>query len=320
MSTHTSVSAGEMTSANSVSAKATHARPRGRRFPWVRASFLIPAIIYMLAFYGYPLAYSIVVSFQRYNLQAEIEGQAAFIGLTNYLSIYGDPVFQQSLWHTVIFTIGSIVPQFLIGLGLAIFFSRRFPLSRFLRSLILLPWLVPLVVAGTVWRWLFDGTNGILDQLLSGLHIVPAHFGWLTMPTWSLFAIIIANIWIGIPFNTVTLYSGLQGISTDFYEAAAIDGAGKWSTFRYVTLPLLRPVIGVVLILGLIYTLKVFDIIYIMTGGGPANDTQILATWSYNLSFSQQLFGQGAALGNTIMLIALVVAAIYLWRSARETA
>ena len=290
------------------------------QFPWVRATFLIPAILYILLFYGYPLVYSIAVSLQRYDLQAEIRGGGAFIGLTNYLSVYGDPIFQQSLWHTVAFTIGSIVPQFVIGLALAIFFSRRFPLSAFLRSLLLLPWLVPLVVSGTVWRWLFDQTNGIIDQVLSGLHLAPAHFGWLTTPTWSLVAIIIANIWIGIPFNTVTLYSGLQGISQDFYEAAAIDGARRWQTFRYVTLPLLRPVIGIVLILGLIYTLKVFDIIYIMTGGGPANETQIFATWSYNLSFSQQLFGQGAALGNTIMLIALVIAAIYLWRSSHETA
>lgn len=118
----------------------------------------------------------------------------------------------------------------------------------------------------------------------------------------------------------VTLYSGLQGIAPEFYEAAAMDGAGRWQRFLYVTVPLLRPVIGVVLILGLIYTLKVFDIIYIMTSGGPANDTQIFATWAYNLSFSQQLFGQGAALGNTIMLISFVVAAFYVWRSSRETA
>jgi multiple sugar transport system permease protein len=318
MSVNTSIS----TSGVQGKGKATTRRSRLQRqqFPWVRATFLIPAILYILLFYGYPLVYSIAVSLQRYDLQAEIRGGGAFIGLTNYLSVYGDPIFQRSLWHTVAFTLGSIIPQFLIGLALAVFFSMRFPLGRFLRSLLLLPWLIPLVVSGTVWRWLFDQTNGIIDQALSGLHLAPAHFGWLTTPTWSLIAIIIANIWIGIPFNMVTLYSGLQGISPDFYEAAAIDGASRWQRFRYVTLPLLRPVIGIVLILGLIYTLKVFDIIYIMTGGGPANETQIFATWSYNLSFSQQLFGQGAALGNTIMLIALVIAAIYLWRSAHEAA
>ncbi len=291
---------------------------RNRNIPWVRATFLIPAILYLILFYGYPLIYSIAVSLQKYDLQAAIRGSAAFIGLTNYINVFGDPIFQQSLWHTVIFTLGSIIPQFLIGLALAVFFARRFPLSRFLRSLILLPWLIPLIVGGIVWRWLFDQTNGIIDQVLSGLHLAPTHFGWLTVPGWSLVAIIVANIWIGIPFNTITLYGGLQGISHDFYEAAAIDGAGRWQRFRYVTLPLLRPIIGVVLMLGFIYTLKVFDIIYVMTGGGPANETQTLATWSYNLSFSQQLFGQGAALGDTIMIISLVIAAAYLWRSSRE--
>lgn len=154
----------------------------GKQFPWVRATFLLPAILYIILFYGYPLAYSIVVSFQRYNLQAMIRDSAEFIGLTNYISVYDDPVFQQALWHTIVFTIGSIVPQFVIGLALAVFFSRRFPLSKLLRSLLLLPWLIPLIVSGTVWSWLFDQTNGILDQLLSGLHLVPAHFGWLTNP------------------------------------------------------------------------------------------------------------------------------------------
>jgi multiple sugar transport system permease protein len=320
MSANPPLSAGAVATREQKGALAKRQGFPSRRFPWVRATFLLPVIVYLVLFYGYPLFYSLAVSLQRYNLQAEITGNAAFIGLANYLNVYSDPIFQQSLGRTVLFTVGSIIPQFVIGLALAVFFSTHFPLSRFLRSLLLLPWLIPLVVSGTVWRWLFDQTNGIIDQLVSGLHLAPAHFGWLTTPGWSLVAVIVANIWIGIPFNTVTLYSGLQGISQDFYEAAAIDGAGRWQRFWYVTVPLLRSVIGVVLILGLIYTLKVFDIIYIMTGGGPANNTQILATWSYNLSFSQQLFGQGAALGNTIMFISLIVAAVYLWRSARETA
>jgi multiple sugar transport system permease protein len=284
--------------------------------PWIRFSFILPAILYLILFYGYPLYYSIQTSLERYDLQGEITGHAPFIGLTNYLSVYTDPIFQQTIFHTIIFTVGSIIPQFLIGLALAVFFTRHFPLSRFLRSLILIPWLLPLVVAGTIWRWLFDQTNGVIDQILAGMHLMPAHFGWLTTPTGALIAVTIANIWIGIPFNMVTIYSGLQGISSDFYEASSIDGAGKWQTFWYVTLPLLRPVIGIVLMLGLIYTLKVFDIIYIMTSGGPANSSQTFATWSYNLSFNQQLFGQGSALGNTIMVIALLVSLVYLsWQT-----
>jgi multiple sugar transport system permease protein len=285
----------------------------------IRFAFLIPAILYLLLFFGYPLYYSFSVSFERYDLQAEVSGSAPFIGLGNYISVFQDAVFRQSIARTVLFTLGSIIPQFIIGLALALFFTRNFPLSRFLRSLMLLPWLLPLVVAGTVWRWLFDQTNGIIDQLLAEGHLAPLHFGWLTTPGWALLAIIITNIWIGIPFNMVLLYSGLQGISTEFYEAAAIDGANKRQIFQYVTLPLLRPVIGVVLMLGLIYTLKVFDIIYVMTGGGPANTTQIFATWSYNLSFTQQMFGQGAALGNIILVISLAVSLIYLRWNQRSS-
>ncbi len=278
----------------------------------VRFSFVIPIILYLFIFFGYPLYYSVTVSLQDYSLQTEYTGIAPFIGLKNYLNVLQDTTVHMAAWHTVIFTVGSIVPQFLIGLGLALFFAKKFPLSRFLRSLMLLPWLLPLVVSGTVWKWLFDQTNGIIDQMLAGLHLLPAHFGWLTTPGWGLAAIIITNIWIGIPFNMVLIYSGLQGISGEVYEAASIDGANRWQQFWYVTLPLLRPVIAVVLLLGLIYTLKVFDIVYVLTGGGPANTTQIFATWSYNLSFAQQLFGQGAALGNIILIISLVVALIYL--------
>ncbi len=279
---------------------------------------MLPVILYLVIFFGYPLYYSITVSLQDYNLQTEYTGIAPFIGLKNYINVWQDITVHVAAWHTVIFTVGSIVPQFLIGLGLALFFTKKFPLSRFLRSLMLLPWLLPLVVSGTVWKWLFDETNGIIDQMLAGLHLLPAHYGWLTTPGWALAAIIITNIWIGIPFNMVLIYSGLQGISGEVYEAAAIDGANKWQQFWYITVPLLRPVIGVVLLLGLIYTLKVFDVVYVMTGGGPANATQIFATWSYNLSFSQQLFGQGAALGNIILIISLVVALIYLRPQRRQ--
>ncbi len=293
-------------------------RAKRYRTRWLRFSFLLPAILYLLLFFGYPLYYSFSVSFERYDLQAEVTGIAPFIGLTNYINVFQNTVFSLAAVHTFWFTVGSIIPQFLIGMGLALFFNKRFPLSRFLRSLLLLPWLLPLVVAGTIWRWLFDQTNGIVDQILSQLHLAPAHFGWLTTPGWALVAVVITNIWIGIPLNMVLIYSGLQGIDKEFYEAASIDGASRWQSFRYVTLPLLRAVIGVVLMLGLIYTLKVFDIIYVTTNGGPANATQTFATWSYNLSFSQQLFGEGSAMGNVILLISLIVALFYLWWTQRQ--
>jgi multiple sugar transport system permease protein len=296
------------------------ARPRRRwRKPLIRLTFLLPLLLYVVIFYGYPLFYSLQISLEQYDLQAEITGNAAFIGLANYFAVMSNPTFQGAALHTLLFTVLSIVPQFLLGLGLALFFSRHFPLSRFLRALFLLPWLLPLIVSGTIWKWLFNETNGLIDQLLAALHLVPAHFGWLTTPGWALASLIIANIWLGIPFNMVILYSGLQGISREFYEAASIDGASRWQRFRYIILPMLEPVIGIVIMLGFIYTLKVFDIIYVITQGGPANDTQTFATWSYALSFGQQLFGQGAAQANLILVISLVLALAYLWLSRRST-
>ncbi len=285
----------------------------------IRLTFLCPLLLYVVIFYGYPLLYSLQISLQQYDLQAEITGNAAFIGLANYVAVMTSPTFQSAALHTLLFTVLSIVPQFLLGFGLALFFSRHFPLGRFLRALFLLPWLLPLIVSGTVWKWLFNETNGLLDQVLAGLHLLPAHFGWLTTPGWAMIALIIANVWLGIPFNMVILYSGLQGIDPEYYEAATIDGATGWQRFRYIILPMLEPVIGIVLMLGFIYTLKVFDIIYVITQGGPANATQTFATWSYDLSFTQQLFGQGAAQANLILLISLVLALVYLWLSRRST-
>lgn len=293
-------------------------RIRHLRISLIHLTFIIPLLFYLVAFYGYPLFYSIQISLEKYDLQAEITGVTSFIGAANYLADFQDPTFKTAALHTLMFTVLSIMPQFLIGLALAVFFSGRFPLSRALRVLFILPWLLPLIVSGTVWKWLFNEANGLIDQVLYGLHLIPVHFSWLTTPGWAFGSIIFVNIWLGIPFNMVILYSGLQTISQEFYEAAAIDGSSRWQRFRYITLPMLEPVIGVVLMLGFIYTIKVFDIIYVLTQGGPANDTQTFATWSYTLSFGQQLFGQGAAQANMILVVSLVVALFYLWWSRRS--
>lgn len=302
---------------NTASAEKPTAKRRLPRLSLARVTFLLPLLLYVAIFYGYPLFYSIQISLEKYDLGAEITGIAPFVGLENYIADMRDPTFEKALINTVLFTILSIVPQFLIGLGLAVFFYQRFPLSRLLRSVFLLPWLLPLVVSSTIWKWLFNETNGVIDQFLSGAHIIAPHFSWLTTSGWSMGALIFANIWLGIPFNMVILYSGLQGIDKDLYEAATIDGASWWQQFRSITLPLLQPVIGIVLILGFIYTLKVFDLIYVMTQGGPANSTQTFATWSYNLSFVQQEFGQGAAQANMILLISLALGLLYFWWARR---
>ncbi|HEY4270115.1 MAG TPA: sugar ABC transporter permease, partial [Galbitalea sp.] len=173
-------------------------------------------------------------------------------------------------------------------------------------------WLLPLIASSAVWKWMLDQDSGVLNQTLLFLHVVPASVPWLVDPNVALCAVILVNIWLGIPFNVTILYSGLQDIPTELYEAGSLDGATGWKAFRYITWPNLRPVVSVVLVLGVVYTLKVLDIILGLTGGGPANATQTLATDSYHRSFVEFTFGAGAAVSNILIVISLVFSFIYL--------
>jgi len=279
--------------------------------------FLLPATVYMVAFFGYPIVKNFVMAFQKYTTSTFYTGEAPWIGLGNYRAVVTSSVFSKALVNTVLFTVGSIAGQFVIGLALAVFFRRRFPLNGVLRSLLLLPWLIPLIVSGAVWRWILDKDNGALNRFLAAIHVTTEHPGWLTSTSLALISVIMVNIWIGIPFNLTILYGGLQEIPEDLYEAAALDGASGWQRFRYVTWPMLRPVVSVVLVLGVVYTIKVLDVILGLTNGGPANASQTIATQSYHLSFVQFDFGQGAALGNILIAISLLFAVIYLRANRR---
>ncbi|WP_405996029.1 carbohydrate ABC transporter permease [Streptomyces sp. NBC_00986] len=302
---------------------ATDCAPAGRRLGkrnrrrQSHLLFLVPALAYMVTFFGYPVVKNVVMGFQHYTTTTFYTGEAPWVGFANYRAVISSSVFDKALLNTVLFTVGSIAGQFLIGLAIALFFRRRFPLNGVLRSLLLLPWLVPLIVSSAVWRWILDQDNGVLNRFLGALHLVQDRPGWLTSTSLALFAVIVVNIWIGIPFNVAILYSGLQDIPEELYEAAALDGATGWRAFRHVTWPLLRPVVSVVLVLGVVYTVKVLDVILGLTNGGPANATQTIASQSYQLSFQQFDFGQGAALGNILIVISLVFAVLYLRANRR---
>jgi len=237
----------------------------------------------------------------------------------NYLEVFADQVFGQALMNTALFTLGSIVGQFVIGMALALFFHKNFPLSGVVRAMFLLPWLLPLIVASASWRSILEQDSGIINVTLQNLGVIDGPIPWLTSPDVALISIILVNIWIGIPFNMTLLYSGLQAIPEELYEAGALDGATHWKAFRHITWPTLRPVVSVVLVLGVVYTLKVIDIILGLTGGGPANATQTIATQSYERSFVDFKFGQGAALSNILIVISLVFALIYLRSNRRAT-
>jgi multiple sugar transport system permease protein len=259
-----------------------------------------------------------VMSFQDYTLRTFINGQAPWLGLQNYVTVVTDQLFTKALTNTALFTIGSIIGQFVIGMLLALFFHKNFPLNGVLRALFLLPWLLPLIVGSAAWRAVLEQDSGILNVALENLGIISAPIPWLTSPDVALLAVILVNIWLGVPFNLTLLYSGLQDIPDELYEAGALDGATGWKAFWNITWPNLRAVVGVVLMLGVIYTLKVLDIILGLTQGGPANATQTIALMSYQRSFVEFKFGQGAALSNILILISLVFAIIYLRATRRQ--
>jgi multiple sugar transport system permease protein len=275
-------------------------------------AFLLPLVVYLLVFYAYPLVRNLDLSVRAYTLRSFIDGTAPFVGIDNYVDVLTSSAFAPALLNTAVFTFVSILFQFSIGLALAVFFYRRFPLSTTLRALFLVPWLLPLLVSASVWAWMLNSESGIVN---AGLNLIGiTQINWLTSPQWALISVLIANIWIGIPFNLVILYSGLQNIPNDLYEAASLDGAGPWQTFWRITFPLLRPVSAITILLGLVYTLKVFDIIWIMTRGGPGNSSATLAIWSYRLGFGggSPDLSPAAAVGNLLIVIAFVFGLVYI--------
>ena len=300
-----------------MTAHQTDRRRSRRRDLMVRCAFVLPAALYMLAFFGYPIVKNLVMSFQAYDFSTFFNGRAPFVGLDNYAATLTDPIFLRALGNTGLFTLGSLAGQFVLGLALALYFRRRFPLSGLLRSLLLLPWLLPMIVSAAVWRWILEQDNGALNRFLEGLGLISDPIPWLNSSDTALIAVILVNIWLGIPFNVVLLHSGLQAIPEEVYEAGALDGATGARSFAHLTLPLLRPVVSVVLLLGVIYTIKVLDLIIGLTGGGPANATQTLATRSYEMSFVEFDFGQGAALSNVLIAIAMAFSIVYLRANAR---
>ena len=292
---------------------------RGRRGEEIaKILFVVPAALALVALFGYPVVKNLVMSFQDYGLRTFFTGEAPWVGLQNYVTVVTDDVFSKALVNTALFTIGSIAGQFVLGMLLALFFHKHFPLNGVLRALFLLPWLIPLIVGSAAWRAILEQDSGILNVTLQNIGIVDSPVPWLTSPDVALIAVILVNIWLGIPFNMTLLYSGLQHIPDELYEAGAMDGATGWKAFWNITLPNMRAVVGVVLMLGVIYTLKVIDIILGLTQGGPANATQTIATQSYRDSFVEFKFGQGAALSNILILISLAFAVVYLRATRRQ--
>lgn len=296
-------------------------KPRRSRWTtktWVGIGFVAPIVIYLVIFYAAPLIQNLLMSVHRYDRASFVSGDAPFVGLDVYREVVTQAKFARVLTQTGIFVVGSIVFQYSIGLALAVFFYKSFPLSSTLRALFLIPWLLPVIVSGTTWQWMMNPDSGVLNKFLGLFGVDP--IWWLNADN-SLWAVIIANIWLGIPFNLVILYAGLQNISEDLYEAAALDGAGEWRRFWSITFPLLRPTSLITLLLGIVYTLKTVDIIWIMTMGTGTSET--LATWAYGMAFGKGTssliqYSEASVIGTILLIIALLFGLLYIVMQRKE--
>lgn len=291
-----------------------NASPRTRQQA-VLLCFLAPALTYVALFFAYPLYQDITISFQDYGFAALASGHGPFVGFANYTAMLTSGVTIRAIVNTAAFTVGSIVFQFGIGFGMALYLQRRFMMSGVLRRVMLIPWVLPLATTGTMFSLFFATSNGLANQVLHAVGLIHADIGWLTNGVLAVVAITVANIWAGVPFNAVLLYSGLQDVPRELLEAASVDGANAWQRFTRITVPSMRQVILIVLMLGVVYTVKVFDLVIFLTNGGPANESQLLSSWAYTQAFTAFQFGTGTAVGNVLMAFTFLVGMIYLWVS-----
>jgi len=274
--------------------------------------YVLPALLFMLFFIAYPIISNIILSMQEVTVMTLARPQKPFIGLDNYLQLLQDDVLVLSIFNTLLFTIASLIFQFIIGLLLALFFNTDFPTAKPIRGLLLIPWMIPITVTALMFKFMFTSNVGIINQLLIAVNIIKNPIDWLTSTNTAMAALIFTNIWIGIPFNMILLSVGLTSIPKELYESASIDGANRTQSFFQITLPMLKSTIESVLILGFIYTFKVFDLVFVMTGGGPVNTTQVLSTYSYKLSFSLFRYSDGAAVANILFVILFIASLLYL--------
>ncbi len=269
-------------------------------------AFMLPAAVLLLLFLTYPLGLGVWLGFT----DAKIGRPGVFVGLENYAFLISDPVTRLSLFNTLFYTIVASILKFLLGLWLALLLNRALPFKTLLRAVVLLPWIVPTALSAIAFWWLYDAQFSVFSWVLMKMGLIDQYVDFLGDPWNARFATMAANVWRGIPFVAISLLAGLQTISPSLYEAAAIDGATPWQRFRFVTLPLLTPIIAVVMTFSVLFTFTDFQLIYVLTRGGPLNATHLMATLSFQRAISGGAMGEGAALA-TAMVPFLLAAILF---------
>ena len=268
------------------------------------ALFMLPAGLLLLVFLTYPLGLGVWLGFT----DAKIGRAGTFVGLENYVFLWGDDVTRLALFNTLFYTIVASVFKFVLGLWLAVLLNKHLRFTTFLRSVILLPFIVPTALSAIAFWWIYDSQFSVISWILVHMGIIDHYVDFLGDPWMARGSTIAANIWRGIPFVAISLLAGLQTISPSLYEAAAIDGATGWQRFRFITLPLLTPIIAVVMTFSVLFTFTDFQLIYVLTRGGPLNSTHLMATLSFQRAISGGAMGEGAAIA--LAMVPFLLAAI----------
>ncbi|MCC6378043.1 MAG: sugar ABC transporter permease [Burkholderiales bacterium] len=271
--------------------------------------FLIPAAAILLVFLTYPLGLGTWLGFT----DAKIGRSGEWVGLDNFAFLGGDPVTRLALFNTLFYTAVASVIKFALGLWLAVLLNEHLPFKAFLRAIVLLPFIVPTALSAIAFWWIYDSQFSIISWALVKLGLIDQYIDFLGDPWNARFATIAANIWRGVPFIAICLLAGLQTIPPSLYEAAALDGASGWQRFRHVTLPLLTPIIAVVMTFSVLFTFTDFQLIYVLTRGGPLNATHLMATLSFQRAISGGSLGEGAAIATAMVpfLLAAILASYY---------
>jgi multiple sugar transport system permease protein len=277
---------------------------------------LLPALAVLAVVAIYPIGGLFWLSLRQRILPFGID---AFIGLDNFKLLMQMPRFWNSLGVTCYFAVLSVTLEVLVGLGIALLLARRFPGVGWVRAVILLPWAIPTVVTAKMWDWMYQPELGVLNYFLRAAGLTTDPVNWLGTPALAIHAAIVADVWKTTPFVVILLLAGLALIPSDVYRAAALDGASAWQTFWHVTLPLLRPILIVVVVFRMIDALRAFDLLYVMTGGGPADTTETLSIYAYKMLFQTLQFGYGSAIGVVMFMLVALVSLFQLWVGRRDS-
>ena len=283
---------------------------RTERREWVLAFFLLlPAIAMLGVFVAYPFVRGIWLSL----LDSVVGHEGDFIGLANFVKLWHDSIFQRTAANTFIYTGFATILKLSLGMVVALMLNDLLGFKRILRASLLLPWIVPTVFSTLAWKWMFDPTFSIVNWIFYHLGFIHVRVDWLGGPVAAMTSIVLVNVWRGTPFFAITLLAGLQTINPDIHEAAAIDGANAWQRFWRVTWPLLMPVTLVVVLFSVIMTFADFQLVYILTGGGPANSTHLFATYAYQIGVATGKLGEGAAASLAMFPFLFLVVVFQLW-------